>query len=111
MGRYCSQHCQTKHWSEHKTLCVAIKNLSTPKEPGLEDSADTNVFVSHLTSKQRITIAKLVGEKCQVRCQLNGKETEVLWDTGAQVSILPEKLLQGKFPDLPVKDIHELLEV
>ena len=46
-----------------------------------------------------------------MRCQLNGKETEVFWDTRAQVSILPEKRLQGKFPDLPVKDIHEVLEV
>ena len=75
------------------------------------DSADTNVFVSHLTPKQSSTIAKLVGEKCQVKCQLNGKETEVLWDTGAQVSIIPERIMQDKFPDLLVKDIQELLEV
>ena len=79
--------------------------------PGLGDSVDANVFPSHLTPKQRVTIAKLVGEKCSVICEMNGTETEVLWDTGAQVSIIPKRILQDKFPDLQVKDIHELLEV
>jgi hypothetical protein len=67
------------------------------------------MFVSHLTPKQRDTVVKLVGKKCQVKCQLNSKETEILWDTGAQVSILPERILKDMFPDIPVKDIHELL--
>jgi hypothetical protein len=34
---------------------------------------------------------------------------EILLDTGAQVSILPERILKDMFPDIPVKDIHELL--
>jgi hypothetical protein len=108
---YCSKDCQREHWVEHKTLCTSIKNLSTTAGtiPCLGDSADTNMFVSHLTPKQRDTVVKLVGEKCQVKCQLNGRETEILWDTGAQVSILPERILKDMFPDIPVKDIHELL--
>ena len=85
--------------------------MPTSRLPGLGDSADTNVFVSHLTPKQRNTVAKLVGEKCQVMCQLNGQEVEILWDTGAQVSIIPERVLQDKFPETVVKDIRELLEV
>jgi hypothetical protein len=85
--RYCSRNCQKKHWDEHKTLCTAIKNIYTSTERGLGDSADENVFISHLTPSQRNTEAKLVGEKCHVRCELNGIETDVLWDTGAQVSI------------------------
>ena len=38
-------------------------------------------------------------------------ETEVLWDTGAQVSIIPERLVREKFPNMSVKDIHELLGI
>jgi hypothetical protein len=72
--RYCSRNCQKKHWDEHKTLCRAIKNLYTSTERGLGDSADENVFISHLTPSQRNTVAKLVGI-----------ETDVLWDTGAHV--------------------------
>jgi hypothetical protein len=107
--RYCSRNCQKKHWDEHKTLCTAIKNLYTSTKRGLEDSADENVFISHLTPSQRNTVAKLVGEKCHVRCELNGIETDVLWDTGAQVSIIPERVLRENFPNLLVKDIRELL--
>ena len=109
--RYCSRNCQKKHWGEHKTLCTAIRNLSVPKEKGLGDSADANVFASHLTPNQRSTIVKLVGEKCNVRCELNGVETEVLWDTEAQVSIIPARLVREKFPNVSVKDIHELLGI
>ena len=84
--------------------------MPTSTLPGLGDSVDTNVFVSHLTPKQKSTVAKLVKEKCQVMCQLNGQEVEILWDTGAQVSIIPERVLQDKFPETVVKDIRELLE-
>jgi hypothetical protein len=38
-------------------------------------------------------------------------ETEVLWDTGAQVSIIPARLVREKFPNVSVKDIHELLGI
>jgi hypothetical protein len=56
--RYCSRNCQKKHWDEHKTLCTAIKNLYTSTERGLGDSADENVFISHLTPSERNTVAK-----------------------------------------------------
>ncbi|CAB3997932.1 Hypothetical predicted protein [Paramuricea clavata] len=77
--------------------------------PGLGDSADTNMFVSYLTPKQRDTVVKPVGEKCQVKCQLNVKETEMRWDTGAQVSILPERILKDMFPDIPDNDPESAL--
>ena len=43
--------------------------------------------------------------------QINGQDVEILWGTGAQVSIIPERVLQDKFPETVVKDIRELLEV
>ena len=45
-----------------------------------------------------------------VNCQLNGKATKVLWDTGAQVSMVSKEFLQGTFPDAQVRDISELSE-
>ncbi len=79
--------------------------------PGLEDSRDSNVFVSYLTPEQTAILVMLVGEKCQVTCTLDGKETEILWDTGARVSIITKRMLQEQFPDIFIKGIGEILEV
>ena len=52
-----------------------------------------------------------MGEKCLVRCELNDIETDVLWDTGAKVLIIPERFIHEKFPEMLPKDISELLEM
>ena len=41
----------------------------------------------------------------------NDQPVEVLWDTGAQVSIVPENLLKRLLPDVPIKDISELVDM
>ena len=51
---YCSQTCQERHFSEHQQLCKAIQKEVSPhwdNPKGLGDSADSEVFVSHLTSR------------------------------------------------------------
>ena len=75
------------------------------------DSADTDVYVSHITPKKQAAIAKLVGRKCSIRCLINDADVEALWDTGAQVSIIPEHVLSDKLPKLKIRDISELLGV
>ena len=74
------------HWSSHKRLCQAIEHLETQKRSRVE-RGDGHVFASHLTPKQHVAVANLVGKKCKVSCVLNGVPVEALWVTGAQVSI------------------------
>ena len=52
-----------------------------------------------------------MGEKCLVRCELNDIENDVLWDTGAKVSIIPERFIHETFPEMLLKDMSELLEM
>lgn len=109
---YCSVRCQKGHWPEHKVLCKAIKELSereNHKEKGLGDSQDENAYVSHITPRQQDRVPKLVGRKCSVQCYLNDEPAEVLWDTGAQVSIVAENFLKSQLPAVQVKDIQQLL--
>ena len=111
---YCSKTCQQRHWSEHRVLCKAILEQSSQHREtlrGLGDSADTDVYVSHITPKKQAAIAKLVGRKCSIRCLINDADVEALWDTGAQVSIIPEHVLSDKLPKLKIRDISELLGV
>ena len=93
-------------------LCKAIKELSEResfKEKGLEDAQDSGVYASHITPRQQERIAKLVGKKCSVKCHLDDKPTEVLWDTEAQVSIVSLDFLKSQLPAVQIRDIEQLL--
>ena len=93
-------------------LCKAIKELSereASKEKGLGDAQDRGVYASHITPRQQERIVRLVGRKCVVDCYLEDKPTEVLWDTGAQVSIVSEDFLQSQLPTVQTRDIKQLL--
>ncbi|KAL9964944.1 hypothetical protein ACROYT_G028661 [Oculina patagonica] len=105
--RYCSRKCQQKHWEQHKTLCQAISFLEERKSR--ENREKTGVFVSHLSPQEHAQVVRLVGRKCSVKCLLNGVETEALWDTGAQVSIVSRSWLRRCLPGCDIRDIAELL--
>ena len=66
--------------------------------------------MSHLRPSEHRKLIRLVGEKCEVHCKLNGKRTKGLWDTGAQVSGVSRRWLQINFPGLMLRDISELVE-
>ena len=94
----------------HKQLCCAIQELSRAEEANNSAHDESGHFISHLTPKQHSKLVDLVGNKCTVNCILNGKATEALWDTGAQVSIISGHFLDKTFPDLKVREISELIE-
>lgn len=97
--RYCGQKCLKFHWGSHKSLCEAIEHLEKQKRSRVEHG-DGYVFASHLTPKQHVAVANLVGKKCKVSCVLNGVPVEALWDTGAQVSIASKSWLGEYLPSL-----------
>lgn len=105
--KYCSWACQKKHWPDHKVLCTAISHLANKVEPK-ELDRNNYTFVSDLTPQQQPTVVGLVGKRCTVKGEINRHSVDVLWDTGAQVSIKSNKFLKRNFPDV-VKDISELL--
>ena len=69
----------------------------------------TGVFVSHLSPQEHARVVRLVWRKCTVKCLLNGLETDALWDTGAQVSIISHSWLKQCLPGCDIRDIAELL--
>lgn len=110
--KYCSKECQKLQWGEHKVLCNAICHLRTLEivAPGKGDSGDDRVYVSHLTPKQHATVTKLMGKRCTVSCKLNSVNTNALWDTGAQVSIISKDWLTENLPGETIQSIADLLE-
>lgn len=55
------------------------------------------------------TVAQLIGRRCLLNCVLDGLNTEVLWDTGSQVCILPYAWLQQNFPKRKLRELSELI--
>ena len=54
-------------------------------------------------------VVKLVGKQCVVHCSLD-VSVEILWDTGAQVSIVHSNWLTKNFPGLRPQSVTELTE-
>ena len=98
--------CQGAHWQEHKVLCQAITHLSNCDTKEFKDPA----CVSHLTPNEHAKVIGLVGKKCMVRCLLNDCEFDMLWDTGAQVSIIPAKSLQQHLGGIAIRELSDLLD-
>ena len=108
-----SNTCQVKDWANHKQICLAIYEFSgkfEKAEPGRGDGEDSRVFVSHLTPQGQEKLSKLVGRKCLIKCRMNGVKLPVLFDTGAQVSIVSSKQLKEHFPQSETQDIKDLFD-
>ena len=84
-------------------LCAAIKELSMDACEALKRS---RIFDAVSPS-----VAKLVGKKCVVVCEIERRETECLYDTGAQVSLISKDWLKrNKLLHKNINDISKLLE-
>ena len=107
---YCSKTCQENHWSQHKSICQSVKILegNTSKHEISIDELKGNVY--ELSPKGRTKIAKAVGERCLVNILLDGKDREVLWDTGAQVCLAGKGWMEERFPDKQLRPVSELFE-
>ena len=53
---------------------------------------------------------KLIGQQCVVNCLLDDMSAEVLWDTGAQVSLVHSSWLNKHFPGVKLRSVTELIK-
>ena len=101
---YCSKRCQKKGWIQHKKLCQGIQHLADKQL----DAITKRVEVGSRTGRER-RIAKLIGDRTMVSCQIEGVETEVLWDSGSQVSLINKKWLEESLQrQVEVRPVNEL---
>ena len=69
------------------------------------------LYVGHcyVQPSKKNKVAKLIGQRCLISCNLNKIRTDVLWDTGAQVSIVSKPWLNEHLPDMNVRLINEIV--
>ena len=64
---------------------------------------------AHLTPSEHSKLTTLVGRRYIVSCLLQGKKVDAPWETEAQRCIISKSWQEPYLPDLPVRDISELL--
>jgi hypothetical protein len=65
--------------------------------------------VTELSPKCRDKLVKLVGEQCCMTCMLDESDVEVLWDTGAQVSMVTAEWLKTHAFQKEIRHVSELI--
>ena len=88
---------------------MAIQELEKSKTAEDADDDLNTTFPCHLTPRQQAGLTKLVGQRCMVKCMIQGKEVEALWDTGSQVCVVSRKWQQTHLPLELLRNVEELL--
>lgn len=90
------------------------KSQNGPTGPvgGLPHNDQKNCMFNTNTvkGKHRKKLTKLLGDKCMVKFRLNKIETNALWDTGAQVSIISRDWKNKHLPNEKIHPISELMQ-
>ena len=55
-------------------------------------------------------IMRLVGDKAILKCLLDNKFFEVLWDTGSMISLVDKDWVEEHFPEKKIYSVDEFLE-
>ena len=82
----------------------------------LEELEKDKVYKLHsvrevqLDYRNRLKIARLVGQKPMLRCQFNGEWVDALWDTGSMITLVDRVWLKENFADEEVIPVEEFLE-
>ena len=105
---YCSKKCQKEHFPHHSQYCSVIVDLLKVETNKL--FRDFSVRQAQVDFKTKRKMIKLVGEKPMLNCYFNGKQVEVLWDTGSMISIVDREWIERKFPGILVHPVNEFLE-
>ena len=77
---------------------------------GRQKLANIGTFVSHIDPQKHDKLIRLVGNRCLLDGKINGQQTQPLFDSGAQVSILPSWWLSQYEPHLKIRNVSKLLD-
>ena len=109
-GLYCSRKCRKNHEEKHKELCHYIVELEKLEESKRIINKLSVREENQVKLKLKNSLVKLVGEKPMLKCNLNGKKCEALWDTGAMVSMGDREWITETDPDCEILTVEQFLE-
>ena len=60
-------------------------------------------------TKLQLELINLVGRKPVIKCWLNQRQCEGLWDTGSMISLMNKRVVEEKFPNVKIHSVEEFL--
>ena len=88
-------------------ICSAIKDLENLEL--MKSYKAFSVRENQMDMKSKKRFINLVGQKPMLNCFLNGKNFQVLWDTGSMVSVVDKAWVVQHFPEGKLLSIEEVL--
>ena len=98
--------CQRRHYKSHKKICDAVFLLSNKQEKKVLKRGQ---YQANLTPTEQKTLIGLIGKQNVVKLYTNDKPVDILWDTGANISIISTKYVNDLFPNVVIKNLHDIL--
>ena len=105
---YCSKKCQKSHHSYHRSYCNAIHELEKLEKDKVYRSY--SVRDKQVDFWKHMKMAKLVGRKPMLQCQLGGKAVKALWDTGSMIAMVSRRWMAENHPDATIYPVSEFLD-
>ena len=96
--------------NDHKELCESIMKLEEIESQKRILSAFSVREQNQVRAKVKDRLIQLVGEKPMLNCQINGSDTNALWDTGSMVAMGEEEWVRKNAPEAKIMTVEEFLE-
>ena len=65
-------------------------------------------YQANLTPKERKTLIILIGKQNVVKFCMNDNPVDILWDTGANISIISKEYVNSLFPNVVIKNFCDI---
>ena len=104
--KYCSKMCQRRHYRSHKKICDAIFHLSNRQK---KEVVKRGQYQANLTPREQKTLIGLIGKQNVVKLYRNDKPVDILWVTGANISIISKEYVNDLFPNVAIKNLCDIL--
>ena len=104
--KYCTKMCQRRHYRSYQKICDAIFHLSNQQK---KEVVKRGQYQANLIPKEQKTLIGLIRKQNVVKLYMNDKPVEILWDTGTNISIISKKYVNNLFPNVVIKNSHDIL--
>ena len=65
-------------------------------------------YQANMIPKEQKILLGLIGKQNVVKLYMNDTPVDILWDTGANVSIICKKFVNNLFPNVIIKNLHDI---